>query len=479
MPGHRHEPAAPEMEREEIPLLTGEPPRIFPPEEHPIRIADIDRDALKILYRLRDAGFSGFLVGGGVRDLYLGKRPKDFDIGTTARPGQLRRIFRNSRTIGRRFRLVQVYFRGGKIIEVSTLRSLSEYDIEGDETEVLPQNNTFGSLEEDAFRRDLTINSLFFEIENSTIIDYVGGVEDLKQGIVRVIGEPERRFLRDPVRMLRALRHAARNNFSIETNTWQAIILQRDKLTLCPSSRIRDELLRDLRGGASRNWLRLALDSGIFFVLLPCYAELARSEDWPAITEELQDLLGVCDRLHGLPLREEESIQIPDAMLFALLLLPWLRRRCDLEQAVAGAARAEMLQQLRHDLEGVLGERFNLKAMVRDEMSSMLGNLPLLVQHDQTQPWPGWLRRKSYFRDCQRFLRLWQEARGGEVVPAAVFIVTRKVEYVPLAVLEAPLPASPLAPATSESRNDRRGDGRPGRPAYSPLSGGVFGLRRR
>ncbi|OQX20614.1 MAG: hypothetical protein BWK76_00655 [Desulfobulbaceae bacterium A2] len=464
-------------------ILTGDPPCIIPPEEHPIRIGDIDRDALKILYRLRDAGFSGYLVGGGVRDLYLGKRPKDFDIGTTARPGQLRRIFRNSRTIGRRFRLVQVYFRGGKIIEVSTLRSLSEYDIEGDETKVLPQNNTFGSLEEDAFRRDLTINSLFFEIENSTIIDYVGGVEDLKQGVVRVIGEPERRFLRDPVRILRALRHAARNSFRIEDRSWEAIIRQRDKLTLCPSSRIRDELLRDLRGGASGNWLRLAVESGVFFVLLPCYAELRT--DWPAVEGELLTLLGVCDRLHRLPLREEQSIQIPDAMLFGLLMLPWLRRRCALEQAAVGAARAEMLQQLRHALEEALGERFNLKAMIRDEMSTLLGNLPQLLQHGQAESGcPGWLRRKSYFRDCQRFLRLWQEAQGGDEVASELFLVTRKVDYAPLALVEPPSRVSADVPVTApvsvESRSEqRRNDGRPGRPAYSPQSGGVFGLRRR
>ncbi|NOQ45593.1 MAG: polya polymerase, partial [Desulfobulbaceae bacterium] len=161
---------------------------IIPASAHPIVEHAIDREALKVLYRLRDAGFSGYLVGGGVRDLYLGKRPKDFDISTNAHPGQLRKLFRNSRTIGRRFRLVQVFFRGNKIIEVSTLRSQSEFDIK-DPHVVLPSNNTFGTLEEDAFRRDLTINSLFLEIENNTIIDYVGGVEDLKQGIVRIVGK--------------------------------------------------------------------------------------------------------------------------------------------------------------------------------------------------------------------------------------------------------------------------------------------------
>ncbi|MCI5183936.1 MAG: hypothetical protein D3921_15695 [Candidatus Electrothrix sp. AW1] len=132
-------------------------------KEHPILEKDIESEALKVLYRLRDAGYAGYLVGGGVRDLYLGNKPKDFDISTNARPGQLRKLFRNSRTIGRRFRLVQVFFRGNKIIEVSTLRSRSEYDSD-EPDKVLPANNTFGTLEEDAYRRDLTINSLFLDL---------------------------------------------------------------------------------------------------------------------------------------------------------------------------------------------------------------------------------------------------------------------------------------------------------------------------
>ena len=134
--------------------------RVIPESEHPIREHMLDREALKVLYRLRDAGFKGYLVGGGVRDLYLGRTPKDFDLPPDARPGQLRQLSRNSRTIGRRFRLVQVFFRGDKIVEVSTLRSSSEFDIDGNE-QILASNNTFGTLEEDAFRRDLTINALF------------------------------------------------------------------------------------------------------------------------------------------------------------------------------------------------------------------------------------------------------------------------------------------------------------------------------
>lgn len=135
-------------------------PRIVNASNHPLSSKDIDRDALKVLSKLHKAGHAAYLVGGGVRDLYLGKTPKDFDISTDARPGQLRKLFRNSRTIGRRFRLVQVFFPGDKIIEVSTFRCRSEYDLNGEDA-VLAANNTFGSLADDAFRRDLTINSFF------------------------------------------------------------------------------------------------------------------------------------------------------------------------------------------------------------------------------------------------------------------------------------------------------------------------------
>jgi poly(A) polymerase len=145
-------------------------PNIIEPSAHPIRPDMIDDEALYVMRTLNRAGFASYLVGGGVRDLYLGKTPKDFDIGTDARPGQIRRLFNNSRTIGRRFRLVQVFFKNRKTIEVSTLRSLSEHDIDGPEA-ILAPNNTYGTPDEDALRRDLTINALFYEIENRTIID--------------------------------------------------------------------------------------------------------------------------------------------------------------------------------------------------------------------------------------------------------------------------------------------------------------------
>jgi len=203
-------------------------PRIIPRAEHPISRRDIDPDALKVLYRLRQYDHVAYLVGGSVRDLLLGRRPKDFDIGTSAHPYQVKKLFRNCWIIGRRFRLAHVKF-GSKVIEVATFRrqvapgeevvqdGVPAPDPSTPEGEhLIHHDNTFGTPEEDAFRRDFTINALVYDIATFSIIDYVGGLEDLRAGFVRAIGDPEVRLREDPVRMLRAVALAARLNFAID-----------------------------------------------------------------------------------------------------------------------------------------------------------------------------------------------------------------------------------------------------------------------
>ena len=176
-------------------------PRILPRPEHNVSRKDIDDDALKVLYRLKNAGFLGYLVGGGVRDLLLARKPKDFDISTDAHPPQVKKLFRNCFIIGRRFRLCHVRF-GRKVIEVSTFRRQAEPE-EGET--LIRRDNTFGTPEEDAFRRDFTVNALFYDVATFSIIDYVGGLEDVQQKVIRTIGDPVVRFREDPVRMLRAV----------------------------------------------------------------------------------------------------------------------------------------------------------------------------------------------------------------------------------------------------------------------------------
>src|SRR5512132_3709690 len=217
-------------------------PRIIPRAEHPISRRDIDPDALKVLYRLRQYDHVAYLVGGSVRDLLLGRRPKDFDVGTSAHPYQVKKLFRNCWIIGRRFRLAHVKF-GTKVIEVATFRrqvaageevvqdGVPAPDPTTPEGEhLIHHDNTFGTPEEDAFRRDFTINALFYDIADFSVIDYVGGLDDLQAKVVRSIGDPEVRFREDPVRMLRAVALAARLGFTIDEPILGAIRVLRHEI---------------------------------------------------------------------------------------------------------------------------------------------------------------------------------------------------------------------------------------------------------
>ena len=440
---------------------------VIPESEHPIREQQLDREALKVLYRLRDAGFKGYLVGGGVRDLYLGRAPKDFDISTDARPGQLRQLFRNSRTIGRRFRLVQVFFRGTKIIEVSTLRSRSEFDIDGKE-QVLPSNNTFGTLEEDAFRRDLTINALFYEIETHTIIDYIGGVQDLDRGVIRMVGDPDRRFTRDPVRMLRVVRHAARTGFGIEEETFAALRRHSEELRLCPPSRIRDEVLKDLQSGASRPWAELCMGSGLWPALFPLYEEYMQGEQGEKIQQELLNIFTVLDRLHAHE-EETEPVKVPETLLFASLLLPWACQRFKLpETNVRGQGFSHLSRIIREDVDRAFGEPFNVQRMAKESLTTLLVNLSTFYHARSQGDDPNWLKKKSYYGDCSRFFDIYQESQGVPAVKVERFVVPHK----DTGTVEVVTPAQ-------ESNGESRARGRGGvNPAFSSTKTGVFGLRR-
>ncbi len=258
-----------------LPPLPGNP-RIIPREEHSISRRDIDPDALKILYRLIRYGYRAYLVGGGVRDLLLGKKPKDFDISTDARTEKVRGLFRNSRVIGRRFRLNHIYFAGGKVVEVSTFRAYGE-GVPGSgssESLLITEDNTYGDPYSDALRRDLTINGLFYDVSTFSIIDYVGGVEDLNRGVIRFIGEPNVRVQEDPIRMIRAIRHAARTGFVIEEKTYDAICNHRELIRLSAKARLSEELLRELRRGFALESFCLFRHSGLLPLLFPTLSQI-------------------------------------------------------------------------------------------------------------------------------------------------------------------------------------------------------------
>ena len=240
-------------------------PVIIPRSEHPISRQHIDADALKVLYRLRQFDHIAYLVGGSVRDLLLGRTPKDFDIGTSAHPYQVKRLFRNCWIIGRRFRLAHVKF-GPKVIEVATFRRQVPAGTEEEPAPAPPvpappsaavddldllvhHDNTFGTPEEDAFRRDFTLNALFYDIETRSIIDYVGGLDDIRAGVIRCIGVPEERFQEDPVRMLRAVALAARLDFRIDAPVLSAIDHYHGELARSAPARLMEEIYKVLRAG--------------------------------------------------------------------------------------------------------------------------------------------------------------------------------------------------------------------------------------
>lgn len=269
-------------------------PLVIPRPEHTLSRRDISIDTLKVMGRLIQHGYKAYLVGGGIRDVLLNKKPKDFDLVTDAKPDQVRALFRNSRLIGRRFRLVHVFFRDGEIIEVATFRRGGDFDVESDGP--VQEENTFGTPAEDAFRRDLTINALFYDLQTFAIYDYVGGMADLKNGIIRVVGDPATRFREDPIRMMRAVRHAAGTGFTIEPKTSEAIRECAGEIAKANASRRRDEFLRELTEGRSRRSLELMLDLGLLGRILPTFrAVLGDNGGNPEIRAHLLHNLAAVD----------------------------------------------------------------------------------------------------------------------------------------------------------------------------------------
>lgn len=250
-------------------------PRIYTRSEHNLSRRDINKYALKVLYRLHESGFQAYLVGGGVRDVLLNRHPKDFDIVTDAHPEQISQLFRNSRLIGRRFRLVHVHF-SGHIVEVATFRAQhpSDEDIDpslahSHEDGMIIRDNIYGSFEEDVWRRDFTVNALYYNIADFSIIDYVNGMEDLKKRALRMIGEPFARYREDPVRMLRAVRLAAKLDFTIEEHTQQPIFELGKLLANVPGARLFDEYLKLFLSGYAYKSYTLLRQYKLFGILFP------------------------------------------------------------------------------------------------------------------------------------------------------------------------------------------------------------------
>ena len=285
-------------------------PRILSRAEHVISRKNIDPDALKVLYRLRNNGFVAYLVGGGVRDLLLERRPKDFDISTSAHPAQVKKLFRNCFVVGRRFRLCHVRF-GRKVIEVSTFRSQAEPE-EGDT--LIRRDNTFGTPEQDAFRRDFTVNALFYDIATFSVIDWVGGLQDLRQRVISAIGDPGVRLREDPVRMLRAVALAARLGFTIDRDCEEAIRALRGEIVRSSPARILEEIFKILRQGRARETFLELHRHGLLAYLLPEAARALEGEGG-LLLESLARLDAY--RAAGAPVEA-----LTNALLLGTLLVP-------------------------------------------------------------------------------------------------------------------------------------------------------------
>jgi len=295
---------------------------IVPRTKHNISRKSISEAALKVLYRLTNSGFRACLVGGGVRDLLLGLQPKDFDVATDATPEQLRSLFKNSRIIGRRFRLVHIRF-GREIIEVATFRSHSsdspktELNTEGR----ILRDNTFGEIEDDAIRRDFTANALYYDIANFSILDYTNGLKDVKSRTLRLIGDAETRYQEDPVRMLRAVRFAAKLDFEIEQQTGEAIFKCGSLLADIPSARLFDETVKLFHSGNATRVLELLRYYKLLQYLFPALDELLRNEPDEAMLDFIDQGLVNTD------IRINSNQHVSPAFIFAILLWPAVHQR--------------------------------------------------------------------------------------------------------------------------------------------------------
>lgn len=388
----------------------------FPPEH-------LDEDAVRVVKRLVRNGFQAYLVGGCVRDMLLGKKPKDFDVATNARPHDIKATFRNCRVIGRRFRLAHVLFGGGKIIETATFRrdpmaGEIDADIDAADDPLVPRtkprdedadllirhDNVFGEPHEDALRRDFRMNGLFYDVERSEVIDFVGGMKDIEARVLSTIGLPDVRFREDPVRILRAIKFSARLDVGIEPECYDAMVAQREELRRAARARLFEEVLRLLRGGAAHRSVWLAWETGVLSVLLPEVSALL--DDGGARAHELWRRLDAIDEI--VALRGPPS----DTVLFAAFLAGAI------EEALDGAPDPLAAYE---DLMRGITEDLALPRRIKERMRVILG-----CQRRIRSGKLGTLPQREFWQDALDFYEIDCRARGVE--PAALAHDARRAD---------------------------------------------------
>ena len=359
----------------------------------------LDLEGLKILNRLHRFNHQAYFVGGCVRDLLLDRAPKDFDICTSAHPGEVRSLFRNCRLIGRRFRLAHVFFRGGKLSEVATFRANPAEPEAGEELPedlLITRDNVFGTAEEDARRRDFTVNGLFYDIRLGRVIDFVDGLRDLEAHLIRTIGDPEVRLREDPVRILRAVRFAARLDFDIDPATYAAMEGAVEDLPRCAPPRLLEEIFRLLRGGSSRPSFELLDGLGALRVLLPPIADYLDHKGEAARRDFFARLSALDDCIRKAP--------VDDSLIIAVLLSP-----------LAGSMSAEGEQTVSaavDELIDALVQTARLPRRIGDRARQLLWAQGILLGERRRRRSPASFRQHPIFADSLQLLEIQVRATG-------------------------------------------------------------------
>jgi poly(A) polymerase len=394
-------------------------PRILPRAEHILSRQNISPEALKVLYGLKEAGFFAYIAGGGVRDLLLGRKPKDFDVVTDATPNQVRRVFRNCRLIGRRFRLAHVFY-GPKIIEVATFRANFDpeetpaeeedaaaaqvHHVRTDDGLVL-RDNLFGTPEQDAWRRDFTVNALFYNIADYSVIDYVGGIADLQARRLRFIGEPRTRCVEDPVRMVRAVRFAAALGFELEPAARQAILDEHERLALANRSRLYEEVLKLFFCGAAERAYQLLRELHLFELLFPEMGAWLDGCEGSGECDRIRQAMKQVDTWRG------EGREVGPGLLFAMLF-------GGLHEARAHALVREghhpvlALHSVTMEHFGGLVDRVQVPKAVRYRTAEIIAAQPRLTSPNTRRV--NSLLSRPFYREAVGYLDFISRLRGGD-----------------------------------------------------------------
>ncbi len=436
-------------------------PIIIPRSEHSLSRKWMSPNALRVLYRLKERGYHAYLVGGGVRDLLLGREPKDFDVATDARPNEIKKIFRNCRLIGRRFRLAHIHFHN-EIIEVATFRSSVSEELETAEASavrgrpmevqagqaavrerpsavisagegsgtgavgaqaaertfkphpprllrtedgMILRDNVFGTPEEDALRRDFTVNALFYNIADFSVIDFAGGMQDLRQGLIRTIGDPSVRFTEDPVRMVRAVRFAAMLGFEIEESTYRAMLELRDRLALASPSRMYEEVLKLFLLGEGEKTYHLLRQTGLFSVLFP------RLNEWVDTESNGFPHTWIGKALEWVDACVQAGRQVPPHILFSLMAGQYVEEKSE-ELKKSGAAALDAVTRAVAEFLSEESHRVLIPKKVGLPMRDIYWNQ---YRFEKTAGrHPLYFLRRPGFADAFEYLRFTSETTGGK-----------------------------------------------------------------